>query len=112
MICAQMSGTIDDFDLWKALAQTIHHGIGVGIHDDFVDLRHGEEGLDDVMEERLAGQWAVILARHALGMMTHGNEGGEAGHGSNPRLCRAVVRKLLQTFKAFLAVSRAADAPG
>ena len=39
-----------------------------------------EQGFQDMLKKRLARQQAIILAGHALAVVTHWNEGNEFGH--------------------------------
>jgi len=78
VVRAQMFGAVDDFDLWEMFAQTIHHGVRIGINNHLVNFRNSQQGFDDVVKQRLARQHAVILARHALAVMAHGDEGNKA----------------------------------
>ena len=73
----EMPGAPDPLHGWEEALQSFHHRLGIGIHSDFPDLRHGEQGLDDMMEERLSGQRAIILARHTLAMVAHGDKGNK-----------------------------------
>jgi hypothetical protein len=70
-----MFRAVDDPHLRKLLAQPIHHWLGVCIHNDLSDFRDSQQRLDDVMEQRLSRQQAIILARHSLAMMAHGDKG-------------------------------------
>ena len=79
LIGAQMLGAFQDQHLWEARAQPFDDRRAVGIHHHLVDLRAGQQRLDDVLVERLAGQQAVILARHTLGVVAHRDEGNDFG---------------------------------
>jgi hypothetical protein len=71
----EMVGAVDDAYLRKVLAQTVHDRHRVGIDQNFIDFRNGQQGFKNVVEERLARQETVILARHALAVVAHRDEG-------------------------------------
>jgi hypothetical protein len=77
IIGPQMRGAIEEANRWKMFPQPGHDGLGVRIHHDLLDLRDGQQGLEDVMKEGLSGQEAVILAGDALAVMAHGDEGND-----------------------------------
>lgn len=70
----QVFGALDDFYLWKILAQTLHDWLGVRIDNNLIDFRHGKQGFENMMEEGSSGKKAVVLAGHALTVMTHWDE--------------------------------------
>ena len=81
VVSAEMLGTGNQLHGREEAAHAVHHRLGVGVHHHRLDLRDGEQGLEDVVKKRLSRQRTVIFARHALAVMAHGNEGGETRHG-------------------------------
>lgn len=74
---AEMFGALNQLDGRKDAAQPVHHRLGVSIHHYGFDFRHSEESLNNVMKKGFARKRAVIFTRHALAVVTHGDEGGE-----------------------------------
>ena len=77
VVGAEALGAGDQLHGREEAAHAFHHRFGVGVHHHRLDLRDGEQGLEDVVKERLARQQTVVFARHALAMVTHRNKGGE-----------------------------------
>src|SRR5215212_1454852 len=75
-----MFGTVNDLYLWKIHAQAIHYRIRIGIHDDLSNLRDSQQRLDNVMEQRPAGQHTIILAKYALAVMAHRDKSDKLEH--------------------------------
>jgi hypothetical protein len=73
-IGAQVLGPLDDRHLRVLFAQPVHDHRAVGVDHHLADLRAAQQRIQDMLVERLAGQRAVILARHALRMMAHGHQ--------------------------------------
>lgn len=77
VVSEEMLGAGNQLHGREEAAHAVHHRLGVGVHHHRLDLRDGEQGLEDVVKQRLARQRTIIFARHALAMVSHGNEGGE-----------------------------------
>jgi hypothetical protein len=75
MIRPQLFRTVDDPYLRKMLVQAVHHRHRVRIDDDFSNLRNGEQRFNNMLEQRLVSQNAIVLASHTLAVMTHRNKG-------------------------------------
>src|SRR5512138_2302091 len=77
IICPQMLGTVDQLDLGKMLAHALYHWQRIGVYNDLIDLRDSQQRFEDVMEQWLSSQEAIILARHTLAVVTHRDKGGK-----------------------------------
>ena len=54
IIGAQMFGAVKDLHLRKMFAQAIHNWLRISINHDLRNLRGGEQGFDDMLEQWLA----------------------------------------------------------
>jgi hypothetical protein len=74
----QVLGPIDDADGWIVFLQPIANCRAVGVDDNLVDWRTVLEGIENVVEERAAGEVAKVFAGHALAVVPHRDESNEA----------------------------------
>ena len=88
----QPLGTVDYAYRRKMLRALLRDGRAVGVDDDTDHFRASKQRANDVMEQRPVGERPVVLARHALAGMAHGNECDDV-HGRFPVQRRGFLKR-------------------